>query len=242
MASRMPTTAIRRVFQSLRNRDALDRLARAPGPLGMRRIRNVAETAALAVAIAIFAKAAVMIAAPVPAPPTPQAELAGSPDAFLAAASGAGGHPFRGADDSPVASSAPLTESALNIVLYGTWRGSAGASAMISADGAPQRKVAAGEEIVVGVTLEEVQDEFVVISNNGAREAVAIVNRKVDVSAPAPDGEVVGDEAPPPSRAPLRDAALGGAALPLTVSAEGDALFDEQPADTIAAAAPHETD
>lgn len=209
---------------------------RLPGPAGMRRVRFAAEATVFLMALAVFAKAALIMAAP--APPLPQLPVEAAP-ALYAVAAAAGGHPFRDADESPAASSAPLTESALNIVLYGTWRSSAGASATIAADGAPQRKVAAGEEIVSGVTLEEVQDEFVVINNNGAREAVAIVNRKVDMSAPAPAdedaSEVAGDDATAPSSAPLRDGA------PLTVSAETGMPLAERPADTLAAAAPHET-
>jgi hypothetical protein len=94
--------------------------------------------------------------------------------------------------------------------------------------------VAVGEEIVAGVTLEEVQDEFVVISNNGAREAVAIVNRKVDMTVPPPAEDAASENAPP---APLRGAE---AAAPLTVSAGAVALRDDRSANTIAAAAPHE--
>lgn len=214
----------------------------APGPAGLRRIRFAAEAATFAATIAVFAKAALTIAAPIPVPPpalqSPSSEAGG---AFFISSSNAGGNPFRAADNSRAASSAPLTESALNIILYGTWRGTAGAAAMLSADGAPQRKVAAGEEIVAGVTLEEVQDEFVVINNNGAREAVAIVNRRVDMSAPARAGQTASEEALP-SAAPLRDASLERAAAvaPTTVRAVLPAA--ERPADTIAAAAPDETD
>lgn len=186
----------------------------------------------LIVAFALFAKAAFMIAAPIPVPLPPAAEPSLAP---VAASGDTTLNPFRRTDDSRATSSAPLAESALNIVLHGTWRDAALATAVISADGAPQRKVAVGEEIVAGVTLEEVQDEFVVISNNGAREAVAIVNRKVDMNAPAPAAEPAGENVP--STAPLRGAE---AASPLTVSADAVALRDDRSANTIAAAAPHE--
>lgn len=214
----------------VRRRAAL-RIA-APGPEGWRRIRKTAEAAALAVALALFAKAALTIAAPIPAPPPPTSASGEAPASVAATAAHAGGSPFRRADNSPVSSSAPLTESALNIVLHGTWRGAASAAAVISADGAPQRKVTVGEEIVAGVILEEVQDQFVVISNNGAREAVAIVNRKVDMRAPATAEEALRADAPAPapSAAPLRDAASAGA----------KALRDDRPAPLIAAAAPND--
>ncbi|HBK90642.1 MAG TPA: hypothetical protein DDZ68_03100 [Parvularcula sp.] len=200
---------------------------------GWRRIRKAAELASAVVIVALFARAVLMILTPLPTPPVVDAAVAGPGAA--SAFEDAGGNPFRIADNSGPASSAPLTESALNIVLHGTWRDAANATAVISADGAPQRKVAVGEEIIAGVTLEEVQDEFVVISNNGVREAVAIVNRKVDMTAPARADEAAGEVAPPP-------AALRGAeaAPPLTVSASALALRDDRAANTIAAAAPHE--
>lgn len=210
------------------------RLAQAPDARAWRRIRGGAEGVALVIALAACARAVLVVAAPIPAPTAVETGLAADFDRQAVAAY-AGGNPFRSEDNSPAASSAPLTESALNIVLYGTWRDAASETAVISADGAPQRKVAVGEEIVAGVTLEEVQDQFVVISNNGAREAVAIVNRKVDMTVPAPAQEAVSEDAPSP--APLRGAE---AVAPVTVSAGAVALRDDRSANTIAAAAPHE--
>ncbi len=224
---------------------AVARIGRLLRPLRMRRFPIAAEGAMLAVAIAAFARAAMVIAAPLPAPLTPEPEPASNEEPLRVSLSRVGGHPFRGVDDSRVVSSAPLTESALNVVLYGTWRGDAGSAAMVSADGAPQRKVAAGEEIVSGVTLEDVQDEFIVINNQGAREAVAIKNRKVVINADAaPAVEASHGDALQPSSAPLRDAALDGAVVvePQAASAEGDADLQDHSADRIAATAPHERD
>ena len=217
------------------------RLSAARGLGGPRRVRSVAEAALFIFALAALARAIVTIAAPLPDPPLTQPAPSETYVSAIGAAGQAGGNPFRVADKSQAASSAPLTESALNIVLHGTWRGAAGAAAMISANGAAQTKLAVGEEIVAGVTLEEVQDEFVVINNNGAREAVAIANREVDVSAPAPSDAVRGEGSPSPTAAPLRDLAPdAAAAAALSVSADGLAPIVDRPTDTIAAAAPHE--
>lgn len=208
-------------------------------------LKNAAEGALAIAAMLAFAVAVFMVAAPIPPPSAPEPPLEAAAGATVEASFDPRGNPFRGADDSLAASSAPLAESALNVVLYGTWRGSAGAAAMISADGAPQRKVAVGEEIVAGVTLEEVQDEFVVINNNGAREAVAIANRVIEFRQSAPNSEALGGKDPAPSSARLlRDGSLdvAGALTPSMTSADADAPHPERSVDTIAAAAPHETE
>ncbi len=216
------------------------RSARGPGHAGVNKLYTFAERAGFLVAVALVIKAAMLIAAPVPAPPMPEADAVSSEITQYAGPSSAGGHPFLADGDSRTALAAPLEESALNIVLYGTWRGAAGAAAVISADGAPQRKVAVGEEIAVGITLEDVQDEFVIISNQGAREAVAIANREVDIKAQSALAFDASEAlAPQATGAPLRDIPQSGAVAiaPTTVSAGSESL-----ADAIAAAEPHETD
>ncbi len=172
----------------------------------LRLIRGAVETMALVLAIGAGVRAALLVASPLPAPPIPEAASVYADDAVYAAASLAGGHPFAIADGDGPRLAAPIEESALNIVLYGTWRGSAGAAAMLSADGSPQKKVAVGEEVISGVVLEEVQDEYVVINNQGSREAVAIANRDVDIAPlPITASDATGQILAQPSTAPLRD-------------------------------------
>ncbi|MFN0023036.1 MAG: type II secretion system protein N [Parvularculaceae bacterium] len=141
------------------------------------------ETALAIAIIGLSARAALLIIAPLPIPPAPGLPAEVAPDSVYASASLSGGHPFAGRTGTPAPQAAtPLEESALGIVLYGTWRGGGGLAAILATDGAPQKKVMAGEEIVAGVRLEDVQDEYVVINNQGTLEAVPIFNRKVEIA------------------------------------------------------------
>lgn len=146
---------------------------------------------------------------PVPLPQPPAAGPVTAPEIQFAAFE-AYGNPFslgRAAGSSQNA--APLKESALNLKLYGTWIGTGGGAAIVSLDGAPQKKIAAGEEIAAGIRLESVRDDFVVINNQGVREAAAIVNRKVAIGAygaPIEENEVLDT---PPAGIALRDAPAG---------------------------------
>lgn len=88
-------------------------------------------------------------------------------------------HPFQplaAASSGPGVAARPQ-ETALNLKLYGTWRGKNGPLAVIAVGDGAQALFAAGEEVADGVRLQEVHDEHIVISHYGARETATIVNR-----------------------------------------------------------------
>ncbi|MDZ7627754.1 MAG: type II secretion system protein N [Parvularculaceae bacterium] len=154
----------------------------------------------------VLLKAFTALIAPVPLPQPLAAEIELAPDYQLVASS-ASSHPFGvglAAGNIPDVSS--LKESALNLRLYGTWIGTDGRAAIISLDGAPQKKVAVGEEIASGVRLDDVQDEFVIINNQGAREAAMIINRKVVIRSPDMATKANDILETPPAGIALRDA------------------------------------
>ncbi len=202
-----------------------------------RSVRRCGEAAAAIVIVGLAARAALLIIAPLPAPPAPGLPAAVAPDTVYASALLAGGHPFAAQVGAPAPLAAtPLEESALGIVLYGTWRGGGGTAAILSADGAPQKKVMAGEEIVAGVRLEDVQDEYVVINNQGTLEAVPIVNRKVDI---APVEIPIEEAAAAPEAPAVALAATMSSTHSSTAPTPG---LRDAPNEQVAAIAPHTDD
>jgi hypothetical protein len=226
-----------------------ERLGSLGAPASILIFKGAVESAMVVAILAMAVRTVQLLAAPLPQLSPPPVEADWGDDAFYAAAAAAGGNPFRRSGEVAPTLSAPLQESALNITLYGTWSGAAGGAAMLSADGAEQRKVAIGEEIVAGVRLAEVRDEYVVIDNQGAREAVPIANRKVDLAAALqPVDDRPTDAAtetlaqPPVTATALRDAAPEQIPAGAPMPAAALRVIEETPSDSGDAAVPDDED
>jgi hypothetical protein len=120
-----------------------------------------------------------------PLPPierAPAGALRSGPESALPSAGSASANPFRIARAGPVGSgpgagATRLEESALNLKLYGAWRGPGGTRAAIAVGDGAQALFAEGEEVANGIKLVAVHDEYVVVSRQGHLGVVSIVNR-----------------------------------------------------------------
>ncbi len=99
----------------------------------------------------------------------PEKELAANPFAARIASS------TLAAENS---STALITQTSLDLTLYGTWTGSAGGIAFIGQDALAQKRYRIGDKIADGVTLEEVHNNWVAIVRDGFVESIWIKNKK----------------------------------------------------------------
>ena len=71
-----------------------------------------------------------------------------------------------------------LSETSLDLTLYGTWPANNGGAAFVGEGDDTQKRYSIGDNISSGVVLREVHENWVVISRNGVRESLWLKNRK----------------------------------------------------------------
>ncbi|NOX83510.1 MAG: hypothetical protein GXP06_11100 [Alphaproteobacteria bacterium] len=147
-------------------------------------------TAELGLAIIIVVtvgRLAWSIAEPLPAvtePSIPILEVEAPPETALAA------NPFAARITSSAlatenSSTALITQTSLDLTLYGTWTGSAGGIAFIGQDALEQKRYRIGDKIADGVTLKEVHNNWVAIVRDGFVESIWIKNKKAPANRKA---------------------------------------------------------
>lgn len=115
--------------------------------------------------------------------PTPVGAPVPSTSASSASAAGGVKNPFSttaapDAAEVGAATGETLSETSLDLTLYGVWLDESGGTAFIGRDGGPQKRYRRGDLIGDGVRLAQIHENWVAISRSGVTEALRLKNRK----------------------------------------------------------------
>ncbi len=150
------------------------------------KLRRYVELALLLIIAMLLAKLTWAIIAPLP---LPQAEIGQAPRQTEQSHSMVNLDPFAVGEVSEPTQidnfdDTSLAETSLDLTLYGTWSDAEGGTAFIGEGDNPQKRVRVGDEISSGVRLQDVRENWVVISRGGIAESLWMNNRKQPASSP----------------------------------------------------------
>lgn len=129
--------------------------------------------------------------------------------------------------DAPVQTAQLAPETQLNLTLHGVRRGSSPeqGAAIIQAPGTGQRFVRTGNEIIDGVTLDEVYADYVIINRRGISESLYLREERREGAS---SGSVVAPSGAPGNTS-IRSAVRGGTSRNIAERIDVGGLFQVEP-------------